>query len=107
MCHPVAAARWPCDWDVYDFPSWLWSCLRTEWLSPEERIAVERLRALFGSFDVELDALGTEHDPDGVAAHRNGVHVGGELRRRSDPKGMYDALFRLRRQVARARPAAA
>ena len=93
--------------EFYDFPGWLWACLRTEWLTPGERIAVERLRGLFGSFGVELDAVGVEADPDGVAARKDGALVASELRRRGHPKSMYGALFRLCQQVAHALPAAA
>lgn len=92
--------------NLYDLPAWVWSCLRTEWLTPDERVAAERLRGLFGSFGVELDALGAEHDPDGVAAYKDGVQVASELRQREHPKGMYEALFRLCQRIAQTHPAA-
>jgi len=93
--------------DFYDFPPWLWRCLGAEPLTFEEHTSAEQLRHRFGSFEVELNPIGSQGDPDGMAAYKNGTHVASELRDRADPKGWYEALHRLCTKVAQAAAAAA
>jgi hypothetical protein len=93
--------------DFYDFPAWLWFCLAAERLTYWEHMSAERLCERFGSFRVELDAIGAKDYPDGVAAFIGGVYVAGQLRRRRHPKGLYEALHGLYQKVALARAKAA
>ena len=85
-----------------DYPAWLWRCLSAERLSHVEYMSAELLREQFGLFGVELDAVGWPDDPHGVAAYKGGVQVASELRDRTDPQGVYEALHRLYGQVAKA-----
>jgi hypothetical protein len=93
--------------DLYDFPAWLWRCLGAEPLTFGELTSAEVLRQRFGSFGVKLEPVGSQGDPDGVAAYKNGTHVASEVRQRTDAKGWYEALHRLCTKVAQAAATAA